>query len=124
MSFLFFFAQETTKGIDVLSGGSGWTGVGLLGLVLGWLLLKHLPAKDVQIKEMIAGKDAQIKELVSAKDIQMDKLVGSFQMEAKELRSEFRDALNLIVKHCEDETIKVTTALRDELRELKEKQRP
>src|SRR5689334_4997153 len=36
--------------IDSLSGGAGWFGAGLLGLVLGWLLLVHLPSKDKQLK--------------------------------------------------------------------------
>jgi hypothetical protein len=33
----------------VIGGGAGWLGAGLFGLVLGWLLLVHLPAKDKQI---------------------------------------------------------------------------
>lgn len=38
---------------DPLSGGAGWVGAGLLGLVLCWLLLKHLPDKDRQQRELI-----------------------------------------------------------------------
>ena len=33
---------------------SGWAGAGLLGLVLSWLLLTYLPAKDKQIRDMFA----------------------------------------------------------------------
>ena len=36
-----------------LSGGAGWVGAGLLGSVLLWLCLKHLPEKDRQVKEII-----------------------------------------------------------------------
>jgi hypothetical protein len=43
--------------VDSLSGGAGWVGAGLLGLVLGWLLLKHLPEKDAQIERLIARAD-------------------------------------------------------------------
>ncbi len=46
---------------DPISGGAGWVGAGLLGLVLGWLLLKHLPDKDKQIKDLL---DAATKERV------------------------------------------------------------
>lgn len=38
---------------DSLSGGAGWIGAGLLGAVLCWLLLKHLPAKDTQLEKLI-----------------------------------------------------------------------
>lgn len=38
---------------DPISGGAGWVGAGLLGLVLAWLLLKHLPDKDKQINNLV-----------------------------------------------------------------------
>jgi hypothetical protein len=38
---------------DALGGGAGWLGAGLLGLVLSWLLLKHLPEKDRLILDML-----------------------------------------------------------------------
>ena len=47
---MWFFADILS---DPLSGGAGWLGAGLLGLVLAWLLLKHLPEKDRQIKDLI-----------------------------------------------------------------------
>jgi hypothetical protein len=53
---------------DPLAGGAGWVGAGLLGLVLGWLLLVHLPAKDKQLKDLLEAKDKQIRDLVEAKD--------------------------------------------------------
>ena len=43
------FAQSP----EVISGGAGWVGAGLLGAVLSWLTLVHLPAKDKQVKELI-----------------------------------------------------------------------
>lgn len=49
----FFLAQT-----DPLSGGAGWVGAGLLGAVLAWLLLKHLPEKDRQIERIIDKHDA------------------------------------------------------------------
>ncbi len=42
------FAQAET-----ISGGAGWVGAGLLGVVLWWLLFKHIPDKDKQIGEML-----------------------------------------------------------------------
>lgn len=38
---------------DPISGGAGWVGAGLLGLVLAWLLLKHLPDKDRQLNSLV-----------------------------------------------------------------------
>lgn len=48
------------EALDSLSGGSGWVGAGLLGAVLSWLLLKHLPDKDAQITSLQSVKDKQL----------------------------------------------------------------
>ena len=61
--------------------GSGWAGAGLLGLVLGWLLLKHLPAKDAQL----------------------EKLIERQELAMKDSREDFKGALAQVIKHCEDE---------------------
>ncbi len=39
--------------LQTVSGSSGWAGAGLLSVVLGWLLFRHLPEKDRQVKELI-----------------------------------------------------------------------
>jgi len=49
---------------DPISGGAGWVGAGLLGLVLGWLLLIHLPQKDKQLVQLLETKDKQIAESI------------------------------------------------------------
>jgi hypothetical protein len=51
-----------------LSGAEGWTGAGLLGLVLAWLLFWHLPGKDKQLEKLIADKDTQIAKVIADKD--------------------------------------------------------
>jgi len=78
---LLVLAQVT----DPISGGAGWVGAGLLGLVLGWLLLIHIPNKDKQITNLIT----------------------EFGNNSKEERKDFKEALDLVVQHCERETIKV-----------------
>lgn len=89
---------------DALSGGSGWVGAGLLGLVLGWLLLRHLPIKDQQMKDFQAVKDLQLKEQAEAA-----------RKENAESRREFREALSQILKHCEDESKRIVEAFRSEV---------
>jgi len=46
------WSSETTSVVDLI-GGAGWGSFGLAGLVLAWLALRYLPAKDAQIKEFI-----------------------------------------------------------------------
>lgn len=62
------FADVTS---DPISGGAGWVGAGLLGAVLAWLLLKHLPDKDRQLHDLLASKDEQMKTLLTSKDQQL-----------------------------------------------------
>jgi hypothetical protein len=56
------------SGADILGGNAGWAGAGLLGLVLAWLLLKHLPDRDKQNAE----KDKQITDLITRNDERQD----------------------------------------------------
>jgi len=77
---------------DSLLSGSGWTGAGLLGAVLTWLLFRHLPAKDEQVKGLIERHDAVLDGLIQRHDAGL-----------KEARAEFREALESVVAHCERE---------------------
>lgn len=97
------FAQKS----DALSGGAGWVGAGLLGAVLSWLLLVHLPSKDKQVKELLEGKDKQAAEIIAA-----------FRQESKELRGEFREALSVIEAHSDRRITELSLALRAEFERL------
>lgn len=75
-------AVDNGNGIaEAFAGGSGWAGAGLLGLVLSWLLLKHLPEKDKLLLDLINAKDAQINLLAK----------------------EYKQALDVVVDHCKEE---------------------
>jgi hypothetical protein len=72
---LVILAQDAVS----IPGYSGWAGAGLLGLVLGWLLLKGLPDQVRQTKELTEAKDKQIDDLIKAKDTAVDKLTAAFR---------------------------------------------
>jgi hypothetical protein len=135
---LLAFAQVNSS--DPISGGAGWVGAGLLGLVLGWLLFVHLPAKDKQLAALIESKDKQIADLVTSNNRQIGELVASRDAFVRELTHNFRDAmqvaavaaavqdkerredykasLSTIVNHYEKENGLMTTAIRQELSDL------
>lgn len=69
-------------GPDPISGGAGWVGAGLLGAVMAWLLLVHLPNKDKQLKEFIDSRD---KDKQAARE--------AFEKEQRESRSAFALAI-------------------------------
>lgn len=75
---------------DPIAGGAGWVGAGLLGLVLAWLLLRHLPDKDAQIERLIAAKDEQIREVIADKDKQADEHDARCRDNAERLVAELR----------------------------------
>jgi hypothetical protein len=81
MNFAFaLFAQLADPGA-VTSPVAAWLGTGLLGSVLGWLLLRHLPEKDRQLKEFLTEKDdrmdAQRKEFTAS----LSAITSAFQHE-------------------------------------------
>lgn len=71
---------------DPISGGSGWVGAGLLGMVLGWLLLKHLPDKDRQLREILESKYAHIKEVIDKYDAREEKIYDGFKTTLEQLK--------------------------------------
>jgi hypothetical protein len=95
--------------------GSGWAGAGLLGMVLGWLLLVHLPAKDKMLLQLIDSKD----KAIAANDAKVDGLVTAFRQELSVSREAFREELSAnrteIMQHCKDELARVVTAKVQEL---------
>lgn len=66
------------QAVDPISGGAGWVGAGLLGLVLGWFLLVRLPANDKMLREIVKEKD------------------DDFRAEAKEMRESFARSLDRV----------------------------
>lgn len=102
--------------VDPLTGGAGWAGAGLLGLVLAWLLLKHLPTKDAQFESLSRTKDEQILALMNRNDERLQQLATTFRQESREDKEEFKRALDAILAHCEREMSKVGDAMRAELR--------
>ncbi len=89
---MLLLAQSST----VIGGEAGWAGVGILGLVLSWLLLRHLPAKDAQINSFIELKDKHVLELTQKFEANLDKIV-------EHCKEEFQIVLDLFRK---DGTIK------------------
>lgn len=97
MNAITMFAQA----MDPISGGAGWLGAGLLGLVLGWLLLLHLPAKDKQIKD-----------LLDASNTRLDTLIDKHNAAMERAQILFRESLDTVVEHCEKEMAKLTAEIR------------
>lgn len=91
-----------------LVGSAGWTGVGLLGLVLFWLLIIHLPSKDKQLREYVTDKDEQFREYVQGKDAHIEKLSTDFHADLK-----------LTTEHCERELREIGDWFRKEMAETR-----
>lgn len=85
-----------TNPTDALAGGAGWIGAGLLGLVLSWLLLRHLPAKDAQIERLLDRHEKQVQ--------------GQQQS--------YKESLAAVVAHCEKEVGAMATRFAAELAKL------
>lgn len=86
---------------DTISGGAGWVGAGLLGLVLSWLLFVHLPNKDKQTMALIEQKDNAIKEVTEAHDKALNTVIATFRNEIKEERQSCREnfqSISLAIK--------------------------
>lgn len=56
---------------------------GLLGLILGWLALVHLPAKDIFIKEMVLRSDKRLDDVVESFKQDLESVINHCQQENK-----------------------------------------
>jgi hypothetical protein len=107
------------EGMDPMAGGAGWAGwvgAGLLGPVLGWLLFIYLPAKDKQLKEMIADKDALVTKLIQGYETRLDTVSNVYRGDTKEMRDSFERALQSVLGHCEKEFTRIAEAVRTEIK--------
>lgn len=94
---MFHLIAQTIPNID---GAAGWTSFGIAGLVLSWLLLKHMPDKDRQLKELIDRHDMQMQELLDRHDKAENALSVTFT-----------NALERITQHCKDEMSRMLASL-------------
>jgi hypothetical protein len=85
---------------DVLSGGAGWAGAGLLGGVLGWLLFVRLPAQDRQTQALIEGRDALMKSLYADYQARVAEVSTRSEELDRQRRADFNAALQLVLEHA------------------------
>ena len=83
---------------EALTGTSGWAGAGLLGLVLSWVFLVHLPAKDKQLRDMLTDS----------------------RLDMAQARADFRAALDRVTEHCEQELKIMTDSVHGAVNKLRE----
>lgn len=75
----------------------------MLAAVLSWLLLRHLPEKDRQIKQLLADKDAQLRALLEARDRQAESVRAEFLDALERAGDAHRDAVAEVGRHCREE---------------------
>jgi hypothetical protein len=79
-----------------LTGGAGWAGAGLLGLVMMWLLMKHLPDLAKERKDTSDSRDKIIQGIVTVHAQSLEKERQEFLIALAESRKEFREWLSVI----------------------------
>jgi hypothetical protein len=92
---------------DPLSGGAGWLGAGLLGAVLAWLCLVHLPAKDKQLREIM---DVQANER-SVFQTTLLQLQSQNLEESRRNREKFVETSHELREAIEMQTVKLEQAI-------------
>jgi gas vesicle protein len=103
---------------EPISGGAGWVGAGLLGAVLAWLLLKHLPAKDKQVTDMMARRDQVVKEVADKHAVTVKDLVITFAEQQRETRMEFKEALKTMMAQHDRQVSELASAMKREFAEI------
>jgi hypothetical protein len=111
--------------IEPISGGAGWIGAGLLGAVLSWLLLVHLPtlykfieAQGKETRALIDSKDLQIKALVDSRELYSKLMSDLFLAEVHRMQDGNEKNLSIVVGHCKDELKGIETYLHARIHDM------
>lgn len=109
------FEEVVQGGMDIIGGG--WVGTGLLGAVLSWLLLRHLPEKDRTSREMLdafLGMDERRrKEDIELRKIEREKCERDHRLLADHLVANTKEIV---------ENTKQTLALAREIKGISDSQ--
>lgn len=105
------FAQDA-------AAGAGWGAFGLAGLILAWLFFFGWPAKDKQIEKLIEDNDKRIDSLTEKYERKLELVAATFRQETQADKEEFKNALNVILAHCNDESRKLADAFRAEIQRI------
>jgi hypothetical protein len=87
---LILLAQEAAQ----LGGQAGWLGAGLLGLVLSWLLLVHLPGKDKLILDLMKQYREELTTERSKCELRDTKFCEALKETAGHISESFERAFN------------------------------
>jgi predicted HicB family RNase H-like nuclease len=130
MTDLFIAIAQSTGPPDIISGGAGWVGTGLLSSVLAWIFFSHIPAKDKQLAEkdrqilaLIESRDALVKEMAATNQEAIKSLTADFRASVsdmdkrcaemdRERRHDYNGQLQVVVSHCETELSLTNQAIR------------
>jgi hypothetical protein len=105
---------------DPIAGSAGWVGTGLLGSVLWWLMFKHIPAKDKQLADFVAGRDAFVRELTKDFRETMYSSQLAWAAQDKERREDYKTSLATVADHFQKETELTGRLVRNELANLED----
>ncbi len=105
---------------DPISGGAGWIGAGLLGLVLSWLLLKHLPDKDKQIRDLMKDHlEAEKAQRAIYAEAEKDQRTVHASLE-REQRAEYRQTFDVLLDHFRRRDEGLAGALKTDMQVMQE----
>lgn len=114
--------------VDPSTGLGGWTSFGIVGVILSWLLMKHLPdlqkaadAKDKTIKDWIDQKDKQLADKdksLAEKDKMLQDLLDAKWKLIDSMGVNYRASLKEVTDHCAKEMVVMTGSLKEELHEF------
>src|SRR5262245_16551210 len=62
-----------SDGVELVPGIAPWAGLGVIGLLIGWLVLKHIPEMRAESMRIIAERDATIERLLTAAAAERDR---------------------------------------------------
>ena len=91
------------EGTDFSGSIPSWINVGTSGIVLTWLLLRGLPDKDKQMSNLVKDKDVLLEKMQDRHTADLRTIMTSQAEMAKEARVAYKEALSMVIDHCQRE---------------------
>lgn len=104
--------------MEALSGATGWTSFGIAGLVLAWLLLKHIPEKDKQLKDLIDAHSIQTDKAHDDCRIERKEVDARHVVAIKDMFLQFDISLKAVLQQSSHDAERLTAGVQNEMKSL------
>lgn len=109
---------STTPAAEVIFGAGGWASFGIAGVILGWLLMKHLPENNKQAEAREAKLMLQVSALNESATKERNEQSAKHATERDQQLTRFEKLMERLIETNSRDNKELVQGLKEEFREV------